>query len=398
MFIPALDRTDIIGLSALQDLIKARVNGMETWVRVEIDSHSESGGHHDFGFIEKSGKGAELARARGIIWRNNASIISRFQSATGKRLDAGISVVVLVNVNYDARFGLSLIIRDIDESYSIGLREQEKQETIRKLTEAGLMNLQKETLGLPFLPSRIAVISSSEAAGYGDFVKHLSTNPYGFRYGLTLFNSFMQGDYAPASIISAIDTITADGSFDVVLILRGGGAESDLFCFDDHSLGAAIAGCPVPVLTAIGHERDYHIADMVAWEHFKTPTALADFMIDWVRDVEADWEETVENIRQGLLERLVYSSELEINRIVDNIRFAFNANLNELDHRLAILETGIRTADPRNVLSQGYVLASDKKGNLLRKASSRAAGDDFVLRFSDGLWDCSINDVKINQP
>lgn len=394
MFIPALDRTDIIGLSALQDLIKARVSGMEMWVKVEIDSHNESGGHHYFGLIEKSVKGAELARARGIIWRNNTSIISRFQSATGKRLDAGISVVVLVNVNYDARFGLSLIIRDIDESYSIGLRELEKQETIRKLTEAGLMNLQKETLGLPFLPSRIAVISSSEAAGYGDFVKHLSTNPYGFRYDLTLFNSFMQGDYAPASIISAIDTVTADGSFDVVLILRGGGAESDLFCYDDLALCEAIASCPLPVLTAIGHERDFHIADMVAWEHFKTPTALADFLIDWVHEAEQVWMDAVAGIKEALMERLVHSAEMETERCVSNIRFALNAGINELDHRLALIEAGIKAGDPRSILEQGYVLATDEKGNVLKNAASGNIGDEFRLRFKDGQWFCTVNDVK----
>ena len=382
-------------LSDLQSLIKSRVGGIEAWVRVEIDSHSSSGGHHYFGLIEKNVMGAELARARGIVWKSNIAAIADFESATGQKLTAGLSVLMHVAVNYDARFGLSLIILEIDAGFSIGQREREKQESIRKLTEAGLMDLQKSSLGLPFLPSRIAVISSAEAAGYGDFTKHLDTNPYGYRFDITLFHSFMQGDNAPGSIRSAIDDICRDGGYDLVLILRGGGAESDLFCYDDYSLAKAVAECPVPVLTAIGHERDFHIADMVAWEHFKTPTALADFLIEWVHEVEESWMMTLENIRQGLIERLVYTTEAEIKRSVGNIHFALDANLNELDHRLALLEAGIKSADPRNILSQGYVLASDKKGNLLKTAAGGNIGDEFVLRFKDGLWDCDIKEVKI---
>ena len=385
-----------IELSDLQNLIKGRVGDIEAWVKVEIDSHNESGGHHYFGLIEKSSKGAELARARGIVWRSNALVISQFQAATGKRLAAGMSVVVLVSVNYDARFGLSLIIHEIDASYSIGQRELEKKETIRMLTESGLMDLQKSSLGLPFLPSRIAVISSAEAAGYGDFVKHLSTNQYGYVFNTVLFNSFMQGDNASPSIISSISSICDEGGYDVILILRGGGAESDLFCFDDRSMCEAIAGCPVPVLTAIGHERDYHIADMVAWEHFKTPTALADFLIDWVHDAEQVWMDAVAGIKEALMERLVRAAELETERCVSNIRFALNAGINELDHRLALIEAGIKAGDPRVILEQGYVLATDSAGNVLKNASSKQVGDEFRLRFKDGQWCCTVNDVKTN--
>lgn len=388
------DSGDYIELSALQNLIKGRVGDIRTWVKVEIDSHSESGGHHYFGLMEKSESGAELAKARGIIWRSNALIINQFQAATSQRLTPGLSVVVLVSVNYDARFGLSLIIHDIDTNFSIGLREKEKKETIRRLTVSGLMDRQKTTLGLPFLPSSIAVISSSEAAGYGDFVKHLSTNQYGYTFDITLFHSFMQGDNAPESIVSSIGTICRADRYDVVLVLRGGGAESDLFCYDDYSMCEAIASCPVPVLTAIGHERDYHIADMVAWEHFKTPTALADFLIEWVHEVELGWMDTLAGIQQSLMDRLVHPAEMETGRCVDNIRFALNANLNELDHKLTLLEASIKSSDPRNILRQGYVLATDSDGNVLKNVSSKQVGDDFRLHFSDGSWRCVINEIK----
>ena len=244
-----------IELADLQDLIAGRIGYLEQWVRVEIDSHSEVRGHHYFGLLQKTHSGEEVARARGIVWKSNAGIIPEFYRQTGQRLEAGISVVVLVVVQYSPRYGLSLVIQDIDASYSIGLRELQKQETLRRLEAEGLLDRQK-SIALPFLPSGIAVISSKDAAGYGDFMKHLSGNQYGYTFDCTLFQSLMQGDRCPLSISASIDAAVRDEGFDLILILRGGGAESDLFCYDDYQLGKTIAECPLPVLTAVGHERD----------------------------------------------------------------------------------------------------------------------------------------------
>lgn len=362
---------EYISLSSLQEEVSERIGYLEEWVRVEIASCKMSGGHWYFDLIEKSESGEIAAQARGMIWRSNAAIVKRFVSESGEQLRAGLCVVMLVSVSYHPRYGLSLTIEDIDASFTVGQRELERQNTIRKLTESGLADRQKK-LQLPLLPRRIALISSETAAGYGDFGKHMSENPFGYRFIIDLFPAAVQGDGAAAAIASRIGEICIAGGYDVILLLRGGGGDSDLFCFDEYELAEAIAMSSVPVLTAIGHERDFHVADMVAYEHFKTPTALADFIIDWVSEVES-----------------------EIDRCLSNIKMALTYRLNAMDNQVALLEASIKASDPRSILAQGYVLAADSRGRILRSASSACKGDGFSLRFSDGRWQCEVKDVKL---
>ena len=383
-----------IELSELQEIIRGRIGNVERWVRVEIESHRESGGHHYLRVLEKGPLGRIAAKASAIIRRSKASILDEFKRVTGKNLEPGITVVVYARVEYHPQYGLSLIIDDIDYDFSTGQRELEKQETIRRLSAEGLFELQKE-LEMPFLPTSIALVTSKDAAGYGDFMKHVSCNQHGFKYDFTLFQSLVQGEYAPSSIISSLKSIEKAGCYDVVMILRGGGAESDLFCFDDYELCRAIALCPVPVLTAIGHERDYHIADMVSHDFYKTPTALADSLIDWTLSVEALVTDALTSLQNALRER-VLDMERDVERTVSTIRFALSSAISLMDKNLALLEAGIAAADPRGILSQGYVLAVDKDGTILKRASSKAPGDEFALRFGDGLWHCSVNSVKLS--
>lgn len=408
---------DYMELSELQELIRGRIGSLERWVRVEIGSHSESGGHHYFDLIEKTAGGEIAAKARGTVWRFRSSIITAFARQTGRTLSAGMTVVMKVEVVYHPQFGLSLNITDIDPNYSIGQRELEKRRTMQTLASEGLMERQK-SLELPVLPSRIAVISSSTAAGYGDFMNQLAANDRGYAFDCTLFQSLMQGENAPASIIESLHAINEDGSFDVVLIFRGGGAEADMYCFDDCDLCRNIASSGIPVLTAIGHERDYHIADMVAHDHFKTPTALAVFMIDWVSAVEDAVTDILDSIVRGAQDKVnaeqtriaallsdikygmagrVSAIDAETRRCLSNICFALNAGIKDMDAGIALLAAGIESADPRAILRQGYVLASDSTGTIIRTASSKSAGDDFVLRFMDGRWSCRVNDVELKE-
>lgn len=366
-----MEEKGYIDLATLQDCIAQQLEGVQAWVKVELDSCKCSGGHWYLGFIQKDARGNELAKARGIIWRSQSDLVSYFRSESGKDLQAGMEILVFAQVNYDARFGLSLIVKDIDADYTVGQRELQKQAAIKALTQEGLIQRQK-SLNLPFLPESIAVISSSDAAGYGDFMRQIGGNQYGFRFNTTLFQSQMQGDACPGAIASCLDAICEEpGAYDLVIILRGGGAESDLFCYDDLKLCRAIALCPVPVITAIGHERDFHIADMVANEYFKTPTAAADFLIDWFAQVEQ-----------------------QVSDAVDNIRFAFSAIIREMEYSVKVLEQSIYAADPRNILKQGYVLASDARGRIIKNASQGREGDRFTLSFSDGKWECTIDEKK----
>ena len=429
-----------IELSQLQQHIKSRINGIQAWVRAEIGSCKCSKGHWYLDLIEKApGGGAELAKAKAIIWRSSASIIDSFRRVTGKVPEAGMTVVINASVNYDARYGLSLIVADIDASYTLGQRERQKQETIRSLEESGLMRRQK-SLALPFIPSDIALVTSSGAAGYGDFLKQVEQNPNGFRFNFTLYDSVMQGDNAPASIIGSLRRIGDSGRHDLVLIMRGGGADFDMFCFDDRMLCEAIALCPVPVLTAIGHERDFHIADMVARGHVKTPTALAEGLIKWVADREAAWMETVGEIGRALTQ-MTLQGERTIGKILTGIRYYLSGNASALgtetgrilsairnglsdgarkaaeetartlstiriiigaetgkmESDVKLLENSIAQADPRSILAQGYVLAAGPDGKVLRSARSGKPGDRFSLRFRDGMWKCGVEETLLSQ-
>ena len=351
---------EYIELSALQNLIKSRVGDIQAWVKVEIDSHSESGGHHYFGLIEKSKTGAELAKARGIIWRSNALIINQFQAATGKRLGAGLSVGVLVSVNYDARFGLSLIIHSIDASYSIGLREQEKKETIRRLTESGLMDMQKSTLGLPFLPSRIAVISSAEAAGYGDFMKHVNQSRWAGAMHFSLFAAPMQGEGCAAGIIEALSQVE-ENKFDLAVIIRGGGSDMDLKPYDDYELALNVAQFPLPVLTGIGHDRDYHVIDMVAHTWFKTPTAVADFLIEMF---ENQWNRLFElgtRVSEAIESR-VNAGLYELSSMEKRLQYAVGSLLSSRENALRLMESKLENVNPERILGKGFALVLDKYG------------------------------------
>ena len=383
-----------VELIDIQEEIGCRLEGIECWVRVEIESHSESRGHHYLGLIQKAERGAIVAKARGVIWAFRAGILEDFRLAAGKSLAAGMSVVVKAEVDFHPVYGLSLNISDIDTTFATGEREKEKQRTIKRLTDEGLMDRQK-SLTLPILPSRMAVISSSTAAGYGDFCRQLETNARAFRFNYDLIPSLMQGEQAPQSIAKGIELAAAQGIYDLILVFRGGGAESDLYCYDEYDMAYAIATCPVPVLTAIGHERDFHIADMVAYEHFKTPTALAVHLIDWYSEVE----DTVNDALDGILTAAREAAarvDAETRRCLDNIRFALGAAITKMEGAVRLAEAGIKASDPRAILSQGYVLAVGSDGTVLKSATSKQAGDDFSLRFSDGLWRCLINETKTN--
>ncbi len=358
-----------LSLSQLQAEVKSRVGFLQCWVKVEIESHRVSGGHHYLGLIEKQKDGQVIAKASARIWRSNERIVTEFKKATGCELQAGLSITANVSVDYHPVYGLTLIINEIDTSCALGERELERRRTVERLLKEGAIDSQKD-LELPFLPFDLAVISSQGAAGYGDFCRHLDSNQYGFVFTHKLFSASMQGDGASASICAALESVRSSGQFSLAVILRGGGADSDLYCYDDYDLCSCIAHLDIPVLTAVGHERDFHIADMVSYQHFKTPTAVAGFLIDWVAGVEE-----------------------EMLRSADNIRYALAMGIGRMESEVDMLLSSIKASNPLNILSQGYVLASDAQGKIIKSADAAKVGDDFSLRFRDGKWNCTIDKI-----
>ena len=353
--------------TVLEDSFPAKM-----WVKAEISAVKARAGGHCYLELSQSGDAGLAAKATAIIWSSKFRMLAPyFQSVTGIPLQEGINVLVHVQVNYSQLYGLSLIIDDIDPEYTVGDKERERQETIERLKREGLLDRQKR-LTLAPLPYRLAVISAPDAAGYRDFMRHLHENDYGFTFHTDLFEAVMQGVAAPSSIAEAIAAASeASPGYDAVLILRGGGAKLDLACFDDYEVGAAIGRCPVPVLTAVGHDQDYHICDMAAWEYVKTPTALADVFLD------------------------IYAAEDQsIVSYGTRLKTAFLNKISLMSSKVDLLEARIQGADPRKILSRGYVLVLDGDGVVLKSASGRKAGDNVSVMFADGRLDCEVKNYN----
>lgn len=252
------------------------------WVVAEIsEMNVNRSGHCYLELIEKETAGIKIiAKMRAVIWASSyRNIKSYFENITGAELRAGIKVLLLVQVDFHEVYGLSLNVRDIDPSYTLGDIARRKQEVIKRLTEEGVINMNKD-LPFPVFPGRIAIISSATAAGYGDFMDSLNRNPYGFKFICKLFPAIMQGEQSEKSVMAALDNIFSTGpDYDIAVIIRGGGAQSELDAFNGYDLAYHITQFPIPVITGIGHERDETVADFVANRSLKTPTAVAEFII-----------------------------------------------------------------------------------------------------------------------
>ena len=254
------------------------------WVRAEIASLSERG-HCYMELVEKVGNRNIAAKVRATCWSQAYHILAPyFASQTGQTLSVGMQVLVQVEINFHAVYGFSLNIVGIDPTYTLGDIARQRQQTIQRLKDDGVMNMQR-ALPMPLLPLRIAVISSADAAGYGDFVDQLSHNRGAYRFHTQLFAALMQGEQSPSSIIQALQAIAENlDAFDVVVIVRGGGASTDLHHFDDYELASHCAQFPLPIIAGIGHTRDVSIVDLVVHTSVKTPTAVAQHLIQRLDD------------------------------------------------------------------------------------------------------------------
>lgn len=337
-----------------------------------------------------------VAKASAIIWSSKYRYIAPyFESVTGSPLAEGMTVLMEVQVNYSELYGFSLIVNDIDPEYSLGVKELERQMTIDRLTKEGLMDLQKE-LALSALPYRLAVISAEDAAGYRDFMRHIDENPYGFTLATELYPALMQGADCPASIVAALDAVLESGvDYDAVLILRGGGSKLDLACFDNYDLAAAVAQFPLPVLTAIGHDQDHHVCDMVAHEYVKTPTALADFILEMYENEDARISSYVTRIRLAFSNRLL-AMEMPVERLQNRIRNSYAMKISMMESALQVLASRISSADPRKILERGYALALDADGVVLKSVKGCAPGDKLSVMFADGTIKAKVENVTMS--
>lgn len=286
------------------------------WIVGEISElNVNSRGHCYIDFIEKDPLTNKIiARQRATIWAFQYRLIkAHFESITNQTLQAGLKVLVSANVKYHPLFGLSLNIVDINTSYTIGEQRKQKEQIIQQLIDEGVFNMNKQ-LEIPTIPMNIAIISSETAAGYGDFINHINQFSTSYNFNIKLFQASMQGENAPKEIVDAIETIFIDDcEFDLIAIIRGGGAKSELATFDNYEIAYMITQIPIPVIAGIGHQRDQSVVDMVSFLSLKTPTAVAEFILQKAIDFETKLDvlsKELDLYSRGILQN--YNSQLEI--------------------------------------------------------------------------------------
>ena len=399
------------------------------WVEAELSEAREGyGGHCYMELIEKDEhSNTPIAKAHASCWRNRWMLLKpQFERVTGQRIHAGMKVLLKVHAQFHENYGFSWIVDDIDPTYTMGDMARKRMEIIQTLKEEGVFDLQKE-LKLPMFCQRIAVISSATAAGYGDFCNQLADNGYGLQFTTALFAATMQGEGVEQSVISALNRINEEWeNWDCVVIIRGGGATSDLSGFDTLALAENVANFPLPIITGIGHERDESVLDMISFQRVKTPTAAAAFLVDHLTEVYARIEDAQEAI-VNYVKRRLQVERMKFERLSTQIPTLFSLvkvrQSNRLDqllnrlkvkaeripadglHRLDMLEARLKepvarklerelhridmlsqraiAQDPERLLSRGYSITL-KDGKSIKDASQLKAGDEIETRFAKG--------------
>lgn len=419
-------------LYELNSMVRSLVDGAfreACRVKAELSEVRVSPKGHCFIELIQKGRGGSVpvAKARGVIMADVFPLLKLdFEETTGQLFQAGMEVLLEVKPTFSEIYGYSLIVVDIDPTYTLGDMARQRREIMQRLEKEGVAALQKG-LSLPLLPQRIAVVSSPTAAGYGDFCHQIDENQYGYRFVHKLFPALMQGGETESSVIAALDTIAAESdNWDVVAIIRGGGAVSDLSGFETYELANHCAQFPLPVITGIGHLRDQTVLDMVAYEHLKTPTAVGDFLISRMSMAAAMLDNAERNLHEALAEVLHHerkrldnmamrlewffknfrqSREQSLNILLADVhRRVLNAmamqklktehladiivagivgNIERQRQHMELLQQKISMHDPQRILKMGYSMTT-KNGRLVRTVAGIRSGDKLVTRLADG--------------
>ncbi|MCD7900117.1 MAG: exodeoxyribonuclease VII large subunit [Bacteroides sp.] len=386
----------------------------EYWVQAELcDVRTHTSGHCYLEFLQKDPRNnAMIAKARGTIWANTFRLLRPyFEQTTGQAFVSGIKVLVKVKVDFHELYGYNLIVIDVDPTYTLGDIAQRRREILQQLEEEGVLTLNKE-LEIPLLPQRIAIISSPTAAGYGDFSDQLVNNPRGYYFCSELFPAIMQGIMVEESILNALERIMRrSNEFDVVVIIRGGGATSDLSGFDTYLLAAACAQFPLPIITGIGHERDDTVLDAVAHTRVKTPTAAAELLITRMDEAAYSLQELKRRLQEGIISRLDQERNL-ITQLKNRIPSLIVRKLTEAryhlitleksmkqtviytltkrKHQLQLLQQQIESASPERLLKRGYSITV-KEGKVITDVTQVKSGDLLITKVSNGEITSKVN-------
>ena len=398
------------------------------WVIAELSDVAVRGGHCYMELVQKDESNTRiLAKCRAVIWANvYARLKYDFETVTGMSLSSGMKLMVEVTANYHEQYGMSLLVSNINPEYTMGGMALKRKEILRRLAQEGIIDMNKQ-LQWAEVPQRIAVVSAEGAAGYGDFMNQLDNNPMGIMFYTKLFPAVMQGDKTVPSIIAAFDRIYENiDLFDCVVVIRGGGATSELHCFDSYELAATIAQYPVPVIVGIGHERDVTVLDDVAAMRVKTPTAAAEWLISrgeaalaYIAELTNTMVTTARNYVSHAGEQLAYygstipivaknkveTANIRLKHYAQTIPVSVKNHVSASRNQLSFLSQSMKQAveqrlvrenmlleamtekvkllSPQNTLKRGYSLTL-KNGKAVTSAGDTPPGDRIVTKLADG--------------
>ena len=406
-------------LYSLNNMVRQAVSeGLPSryWVTGELSEVREaSNGHCYIELVQRDEVTQELvAKARGTIWSRIYSLLRPyFLEQTGEPFAAGLKVLLQVSVGFHELYGYTLDVCDIEPAYTVGDMARQRMLVIKRLTDEGVIDLNKE-LPFPLLPQRVAVISSATAAGYGDFCDQLASNRYGFVFYPHLFQSPMQGSGVEQGVISALDRIADNiDMWDVVVIIRGGGATSELSCFDTYDLANNCAQFPLPIITGIGHQRDESVLDMVAHTRAKTPTAAAELLIHAMLEQETCMTNMMQGVvqgvqlrmdaeqqrLQGLLGRMPMATALYLQgekmRLQTSLQTVFSSAqmlIKEQQHRLDVCNAALEAASPERILSLGYSITR-VNGRVVRSIDDVVPGDEVTTEVAGAEFTSIVKDT-----
>lgn len=390
------DMENPLTLYSLNNLVREAVSAAlpaRYWVTGELSEVREAvNGHCYIELVQRDEATNELvAKARGTIWARIYSLLRPyFLEQTGHAFAQGLKVLLQVSVNFHELYGYTLDVCDIEPAYTIGDMARKRQLVIKRLTDEGVIGLNKE-LCFPLLPQRVAVISSSTAAGYGDFCDQLHNNGYGFVFYTKLFPAPMQGNGVEQGIIDALDSIARDLDFwDVVVIIRGGGAVSELSCFDTYELANNCAQFPLPIITGIGHRRDESVLDIVAHTSAKTPTAAAELLVHAML-AQAQW---LADVQQGVVAAVrdrVDGEKHRLQSLVQRIPVVTALFMQEQHHKLDLNQKYIEASSPERLLALGYSITR-VNGKAVRSVDDIAPGDEIITTVAGGEFTSKVID------
>lgn len=385
------------------------------WLLAEIaDLKQAASGHIYMDLVEKQGNNI-VAKTQAVVWYDKWLFMrQKFGNDIVHLLKKGNKVLLRVQIDFHQVYGLKLVVSDLDQSVTLGELELRRQETLLRLKSEQLIGKNRQ-LPLPSVPQRVAVISAKTAAGYGDFVNHIQHNPYGYCIKHTLFQSTMQGDNTSNELIAQLKKIEQlKSQFDLLIIIRGGGSKLDLECFNDYTIAAAVAHFPLPVFTGIGHQQDETLIDLTAHTPFKTPTAVADFLIQCFADFEVRLLQASSRLQQQaqqliaqqklLLQRytdylrqdsqnLIEKKQQELNDYEKKLRQIPRRYLQAEQQRIDSLQRMVAFFDPQRLLRYGYVLVRNEESQIVRSAAQIKPNDQLHITFADGTVQVEVNGI-----